>query len=218
MSVSFKSHSFICGQENWSAAVWMIQGHRSSVAFSDSSISVSETSRRTCCVWVEFQLLFIASRAVATCEELPSLLDTDVMVLMFGALITFWQRSVSVAVGDKYWRQRRTLGAFSSYIRQLGPNQLVLICTDEVQVCFLITDRPQTGVLSFHASLSSCVQLFHPFSQFTWSHINIYSLLSLHVHSLTCQSNNVDVLLINVLILLSIQRFRQGRQWRTEND
>lgn len=43
--------------------------------------------------------MFIASRAVATCEELPSLLDTDVMVLMFGALITFWQRSVSVAVG-----------------------------------------------------------------------------------------------------------------------
>lgn len=49
--------------KRWFSAV------RSSEAFSDSSLSINETSWGTCCVWGEFQLVFIASRTVTTCEE-----------------------------------------------------------------------------------------------------------------------------------------------------
>lgn len=47
-------------------------------------------------------------------KNCPSLLDTDVLVLMFGAVITFWQRSVSVAVGVSIEDTDVHFGAFSS--------------------------------------------------------------------------------------------------------
>lgn len=62
--------------------------------------------------------------------------------LIFGAVSSFY---VSVAVGKNI-----------AYTWQSGPNQLVLINTDKVRVCFLITKRLQQVFLSFLVSFSKC--------------------------------------------------------------
>ena len=67
---------------------------------------------------------------------------------------------------------------------QFGLNQMMFICTDKGQDCFLITDRFQLVSwlsIPFCTSLSSCVQYFFPVSFHFITHNLISELISLFV-------------------------------------
>lgn len=115
---------------------------------------------------IVFSVTIVSADSTAFWSSLHVALGQFFVIILFIPVSEFFQGAPGIhCLGD-------TVVMRHQFIDQLGLNQLILICTDKGQDCFLITDRFQLVswllLLTFYTSTS--VQYFPPVSFHTITH------------------------------------------------